>query len=399
LTEVQATPDTRRIGRMIQLSVVLLAVLLLILVVVVTDVHPRTDDASVRANLIEIAPEVGGRLEVLPVKDNQFVRQGDLLFQIDQRDYRYALQQALSEQDNLEQRIADAQRKIAAQNNAVGAARAAAHNAATGVKTADSQVDLSKATVARARAAAQAAQAKWNYAQNDLHRLQPLLAKKYVTVDQVDAATTSVQATRGAYDEALAALSEAEAQQTQSILRQQAAVDQAAQSDALLGQAAHVVDTLDILKSQRPALAAKVDRAKLDLERCRVLAPFDAYVTNMDISEGAYARPGTPMFTLIDTRNWWVVANYREGKVKHIRIGDPVALYLMGHPDRKFHGKVESIGFGVLPEDAKVVDGLPSIDRTLNWVHLSTRFPVRVHVDNPDPALFRIGATAVTVVQ
>jgi multidrug efflux system membrane fusion protein len=392
-------PKERRIGRVLQIGVVSLTAILLVLVLLATDLHPRTDDASVRANLIEIAPEVSGRLEQLPVKDNTFVKQGGLLFVIDSRDYEYALQQALSDQDNLEQRIADAKRKIAAQNSAVGAARAAVESTTTGVKTAGSGIDLAGATVARAKAAANAAEARWKYAQNDLHRLEPLLAKQYVTIDQVDLARTAVDTARGAYDESLAALNEAEAQETQARLRQQSAADQATQSEALLGQAMHVVDTLDILMSQRPSLAAKVDRARLDLERCRVVAPFDAYVTNMNISEGAYAKPGTPMFTLIDARNWYVIANYREGKVKNIHIGDPVDLYLMGHPDKKFHGKVESVGFGVLPEDGKVVAGLPDVDRTLNWVHLSTRFPVRIHVDDPDPNLFRIGATAVTVVR
>ncbi|NYF79037.1 efflux RND transporter periplasmic adaptor subunit [Granulicella arctica] len=392
-------PKQRRMGRVLQLGVVSLTAVLLVLVLLATDRHPRTDDASVRANLIEIAPEVSGRLEQLPVKDNMFVKQGGLLFVIDPRDYEYALRQALSDQDNLEQRIADARRKIAAQDSAVGAARAAVHNTTTGVKTAGSGIDLAQATVARAKAATNAAEARWKYAQNDLHRLEPLLAKQYVTIDQVDVARTAADTARGAYDEALAALNEAQAQETQAQLRQQSASDQAAQSEALLGQAMHVVDTLDILMSQRPALAAKVDRARLDLDRCRVVAPFDAYVTNMNISEGAYAKPGAPMFTLIDARNWYVIANYREGKVKNIHIGDPVDLYLMGHPDKKFHGKVDSVGFGVLPEDGKVFGGLPDVDRTLNWVHLSTRFPVRIHVEDPDPELFRIGATAVTVVR
>ncbi|SEG63475.1 membrane fusion protein, multidrug efflux system [Bryocella elongata] len=392
-------PKRRQVGRILQLVVVSLAVVLLVLVVLATDRNPRTDDASVRANLIEIAPEVSGRLAELPVKDNTFVKQGSLLFVIDPRDYEYALRQALSDQDNLEQRISDARRKIAAQNSAVGAARAAVLNTTTGVKTAGSGIAVAQATVSRAKAATIAAEARWRYAQNDLHRLEPLLTKQYVTIDQVDLARTAVDTARSAYDESLAALSEAQAQETQAKLRQQSASDQATQSEALLGQALHVVDTLDILMSMRPSLAAKVDRARLDLERCRVVAPFDAYVTNMNISEGAYAKPGSPMFTLIDSRNWYVIANYREGKIKNIRIGDPVDLYLMGHPDRKFRGKVESVGFGVLPEDGKVVGGLPDVDRTLNWVHLSTRFPVRIRVEDPDPELFRIGATAVTVVR
>jgi len=151
--------------------------------------------------------------------------------------------------------------------------------------------------------------------------------------------------------------------------------------------------------SQRPAKAAKVDSAHLDLERCHVVAPFEAYVTNMNISEGAYARPGSPMFTLVDTRTWWVVANYREAELRNIPKGGHVDVFLMEHPDRKFRGIVESVGYGVFPEDGKVSAGLPDIDKTLNWVHLSTRFPVRVRVEDPDPSLFRIGASSVTVVR
>jgi membrane fusion protein, multidrug efflux system len=399
MTQDSENINRKRLGLWIFRGVIAATVVALLLVILETERHPRTDDASVRANFIEIAPEVSGRLAQLPVKDNAYVKQGELLFVIDPRDYEYALRQALSDQENLEQRIIDTKRKIAAQNSAVDAASAAVHNSTTAIRTAGSGVDLAKATVVRAQAAANAAEAQLKYATNDLHRIEPLLQKQYVTVDQVDQANTAVRVARGSYDAAMAALSEAQAQETQAALRQQEADDQASESRAKLGQSIHVIDTLDILESQRPGLAAKVDRARLDLERCRVVAPFDAYVTNMNISVGAYARPGTPMFTLIDTRKWWVVANYREGKVKNIRIGAPVDVYLMGHPERKFGGLVESIGYGVFPEDGSVVTGLPNIERTLNWVHLSSRFPVRIRVQNPDPDLFRIGATAVTVVR
>ena len=69
----------------------------------------------------------------------------------------------------------------------------------------------------------------------------------------------------------------------------------------------------------------------------------------MNISLGAYAHPGTPLFTLIDTRNWYVIANYRESKLKNIHIGSPVDVYVMAHPDRRFEGHVESIGYRRLP--------------------------------------------------
>ena len=388
-----------RIGRWIKIVVIAGAALLLLIAILITDYHPRTDDANVRANFIEITAEVSGKLVALPVKDNALVKKGDLLFEIDPRPYEYALQQALSDQEALEQQIIDAKRKIASEKSAVEAANAAELNLKTGIKTAGSGVDVASASVNRAKANVAAAEAQLTYATNNLHRVQPLLEKQYVTVDQVDLANTAVQTAQGNYDQSLAALREAEAQHEQSVLRRVEADAAATESRARVGVAIHNVDTLDTLMSQRPGRASRVDQARLDLERCRVVAPFDAYVTNMNISVGAYARPGSAMFTLIDTTVWYVVANYRESKLKHIHLGSMVDVFLMGHPDRKFHGVVESIGYGVFPEDGTVQAGLPQIERTLNWVHLSTRFPVRVRVKDPDPNLFRLGATAVTVVR
>lgn len=389
----------KRLGRWIGIGTVVAAVLVLLLVIFATDRNPRTDDASVRANLIEIAPEVSGRVIQLPVRDNAFVKQGGLLFVIDPRPFQYALQQALSDQDALEQQIVDAKRRIAAQRSAADAAAAGVRHSETGIKTAGSDVDVAKAAISRAQAAVVAAEAQLKLATNNLNRIEPLLQKQYVTVEQVDQANTAVRVAQGNYDQAQAALTQAHAQQTQSVLRQYQADALASESQARLGQAIHTIDTVDTLMSQRPARAARVDSARLDLERSRVVAPFDAYVTNLNISEGAYARAGAPIFTLIDTRTWYVIANFRESKIKNIGIGTHVDVYLMGHPDRRFTGVVESIGYGVFPEDGRVVAGLPQIERTLNWVHLSTRFPVRIRVQDPDPQLFRIGATAVTVVR
>jgi len=399
---VEATTEAvsrKRIGRWIRLAVVWGAALSLLAAVLVTDLHPRTDDASVRANFIEITAEVSGKLTLLPIKDNAFVKKGDLLFEIDPRPYQYALQQALSDQEDLEQQIVDARRKIASEKSAVEAASAAEVNSKTEIKTAGSGIDVASASVNRAKANVAEAEAQLTYAVNNLHRVEPLLEKKYVTVDQVDQANTSVRTAQGNYDQAQAALREAEAQHEQSVLRRMEADSTAVESTARLGQAIHNVDTLDTLMSQRPGRASRVDQARLDLERCRVVAPFDAYVTNMNISVGAYARPGAAMFTLIDTTIWYVVANYRESKLKNIHLGSSVDVFLMGHPDRKFQGVVESIGYGVFPEDGSVQAGLPDIERTLNWVHLSSRFPVRVRIKDPDPTLFRLGATAVTVVR
>jgi len=387
------------VGRFIGLAVFVGAVVALLNVIQQTNRAPSTDDANVRANFIEIAPEVNGRLIQLAVKDNTFARKGDLLFEIDSRPYEYALQQALSDQSALEQQIIDGKRRIAAEGSAVEAARFTVDRSGTGVKTAVTGIDAAKAAVERSKSAVANAQAQLTLANNNLHRIEPLLQKQYVTVEQVDQSRTAATLAQGNYDEAQSALAAAQAQESQAELRQQEANTIVSESEARLGQAEHTVDTLDTLMSQRSARAARVSSARLDLERCKVLAPFDAWVTNLNISEGAYARAGAPMFTLIDTRNWYVIANYRESNLSNIHDGMHVDVYLMGHPDRRFNGIVESTGRGVFPEDGSVAGGLPNIQRTLNWVHLSARFPVRVHIQDPDPALFRIGATAVTVVR
>ena len=208
-----------RIGRWIKIVVIAGAALLLLVAILITDYHPRTDDANVRANFIEITAEVSGKLVALPVKDNALVKKGDLLFEIDPRPYEYALQQALSDQEALEQQIIDAKRKIASEKSAVEAANAAELNLKTGIKTAGSGVNVASASVNRAKANVAAAEAQLTYATNNLHRVQPLLEKQYVTVDQVDLANTAVQTAQGNYDQSLAALREAEAQHEQSVLR------------------------------------------------------------------------------------------------------------------------------------------------------------------------------------
>src|SRR5580658_665106 len=204
-------PLRKWLGRLIGIVIVGVAAVLPLIVVRETGRHPRTDDANVRANFIEIVAEVSGRLVALPVKDNAVVKKGDLLFAIDSRPYDYALHQALSDQANLEQQIIDERRKIAAQNSAVEAARATLAQSTTGIRTAVSSVDVTKATVSRALAAATAARAQLSLATNNLNRIEPLLEKQYVTVEQVDTARTALRVAQGNYDESQATLAEARA--------------------------------------------------------------------------------------------------------------------------------------------------------------------------------------------
>lgn len=350
------------------------AVVLLLGVLWQTTRNPRTDDASVRANYIQFAPEVSGRLISIPIKDNAFVHAGAVLFTIDPRPYQYALDQALSDQQLLEEQITDTQRKIASETSAVEAARAGLASSRTQTDTVANGVQASVAAVERAKAFLASADSQRKLALNNLGRIEPLLAKQYVTMEQVDDARTKAQVAEHNCQEAQAALQQASAQERQTRSMQREAEVAVTFSQAKLNQSVNAIDRLGSLLSQRPFKTAKVENARLDLARCTVVAPFDGYVTNLNISEGEYAKPGVPIFTLIDTRTWYVVANYRESDLKSIKAGKHVDLYLMGNPARKFDGIVESIGYGVAPDDTNMNNGLPQIDHTLNWVHLAARF-------------------------
>jgi membrane fusion protein, multidrug efflux system len=125
-------------------------------------------------------------------------------------------------------------------------------------------------------------------------------------------------------------------------------------------------------------------------------------VTNLNISEGAYAHIGQQVFTLIDARTWWAIGNFREGLLQRIVPGMPADVYVLSKPTLRFSGVVDSVGFGVTPDAdvfGRLEPGLPDVQRTLNWVHLASRYPVRVRVRNPPSELFRVSESAVVVIR
>jgi multidrug efflux system membrane fusion protein len=311
---MNSTPDTKvakLVGWIVSVAIVAGALVLGLVVIYHANYYPRTDDSEILANFIGIAPQVEGPILRLNVRDNQFVKQGDLLFEIDDRPYRYALERAISERAALEGQIADERRRIAALVSAVSVSQANIQGTEADVTRWAAAVDQARADVANAEQGVDRAQAEWRYANNNLHRIEPLLVKQFVTVDQVDRARTSEIAQAQSLKQAESQLRLAQAGLQSTLAQEERSRAMLQQSKAQHEQTQNAVTTLEPLVNQRGARASAVKTARYNLDNCHVYAPFDARVTNLTISEGAYAHVGQQVFTLIDARTWWAVANFR----------------------------------------------------------------------------------------
>jgi len=389
------------VGWLLLGCVVVLASIVVLIAIGRAVENPRTDDAEVFANFIGMAPQVDGPIMELPVRDNQYVKAGDLLFVVDERPYRYSLERALSQQAALEGQIEDRQRSINSQISGVHVAQANIASNTSNRDALNATISEAEANLADSRAALLRAEADRKYAADNLHRLEPLLDQQFVTVDQVEQARTLLETRTRAVQQAEAqvALSEAHVQSARSHYQQSGA--EVEQSEAQREQAANGVETLAPLTNQREERAAAIRTARYNLNNCRVYSPFDGYITNLTTSVGEYVHTGTQVFSMIDSRVWWVVANFRETQLNHVTLGSAADLFLMAHENLPLRGVVESIGHGVTPDPSVagvLSPGLPAIERSLSWVHLAARYPVRIRIESPPSSLLRIGENAVAVV-
>ncbi|MDR3095566.1 MAG: multidrug transporter subunit MdtN [Paraburkholderia sp.] len=335
-----ASKPNRHSSKIAPALLVLLTLLVLVYVLWRVDTSPRTDDAYAYADSIDVVSEVNGRIVNMAVRDNQAVKQGDVLFEVDPRPFDDELARANAALVALDRQIALMERTVKAQQYGADSAQAA---------------------VERARAAA-------TQSIQTLRRTEPLLAGGYVSAEDVDRARAAQRAAAAELDAA----------------RLQAR------------QASAAVTGVDALVAQRDVVRAEIALAQYRREMATVRAPFDGRVVSLKTTAGQFASPLKPVFTLIDTRNWYAVANFRETELENIRAGTPATVYLMSDTRQVFRGRVDSIGYGVLPDDGGLVlEGLPRVQRSLNWVRVAQRFPVKIRVDRPNPELFRLGASAV----
>ena len=414
-----ANEGARRIaGRLIGGLIVAGAAIAVVVTLMQWTTRPQTDDATVRANFVGIAPQVSGHIVELRVRDNQQVHEGDLLFVVDPRPYEIALARARAALALTGKEVEGYRRAVATADAAITRAGAQLNASAADVVRREADPVVADAEIARlqaqrvaSEASFQRAQAELRNAEDHLGRLEPLLPQQFVTEDRVDEARTkrisaamaaeqartSVVAADAALDEARAKKRAADATLTATRAQHIAAEAAVQQSKSERARAEEAVGQLANTNARIAAAEAAVHSAELDLEYTHVRAPFSGRVVNLNISTGAFARSGAEVFTLVDTSTWYVMANFRETQLRHIPAGAAVDLYLQSHPGRHFRGTVVGLGWAVLPENGTSVNGLPRVERSLDWIRLAARFPVRIKVENPDES-FRIGASAVATV-
>ena len=308
-----------------------------------TNERPSTYDATIQTYIVNMAPEVSGRIVELNVLDNQQVKEGQVLFQIDPKPYQLSVDQARAAVQGLEAELSVIKSEVASQTSGAAAA-------ATGINTAEAQLDFAAST---------------------LNRIQPLLGRGFVTAEQVDQARTAKETAQVALERA----------------RQMAA------------QAREAITSTKPTEAQLDGARATLALAERNLDKTAVRSPFNGRITALQVAAGEFADAGHPLFTIINTEHWYAIGNFRETDLAGIKPGQRATVFVMAQPNLPLRGTVDSLGWGVASSGSATFGGLPHVESTLNWVRIAARFPVRVLLDDPPEDLMRLGASAVIQIQ
>ena len=306
--------------------------------------HPSSDDASIDAEVVHIASNVSGRLLELKVEENAKVKKGELLFRLDPETYELAAEQA---QANLQIAV-----------DALDTRR----------RTVTSEMLNAKI------AADQQKRAMTNYALTlrTTERLKPLAGKAYVPAQEFDRAQTTQRDAETSLEQAKS---------------QRAAAETNIGNDK---------GALAAVRAAEAALAI----AQKALRDTEVYAPQEGRIVGLSIREGEMIAPSQSLFTLISTEAWHAVANFRESDLPSIKEGDCATVYTMIDRSRPIRGTVDGIGWGVMDTDRiNIPRSAPWVEKSLNWVRVAQRFPVRIILDAAPEGLMRLGASAVVQIK
>jgi multidrug resistance efflux pump len=338
-------PARRRIPGMITLATCALAVLLGWAMWSAYMGTPWTRDATVRAYVVTMAPEVAGRIVELPVANNAYVRKGDLLMVIDPTNYAIALNQN----------------------------KAAVELAQAGVQNIDAQVNVQHAQISASQAQVDQAQAALVFAQQQAARFQDLAQKGAGTVLSAQQFTSQLHQQEAALATAKANLELAKRQLASLTAQRASAVASLAQAKAQHGQ------------------------AQVNLERTRIVSPVDGYVTNLLAQLGNYVNVGVTTISVVDANSFWVDGYFEETNLAPIRLGDPARIKLMGHSEI-VRGHVDGIARAINVSNAQPNNqGVATVNPIFTWVRLAQRIPVSIHIDDVPPGVVLAAGMTATV--
>ena len=306
--------------------------------------YVSTDNAYVNAETAQVTPLISGAVIELRVKDTQTVKQGEVLAVLDQANTRIALAQAEAD-------LAGARRRFR-QAQATGGALSA-------------QIAVGSADIAQTRAHLTSAQADYAKAEIDLQRRQALSASGAVSGEELTAARRAFAAAQAAVVKARAAVQQAQA-------GQQAAQGQYAANDALVS-GSNVDSDPAVLAAQ-----AKVDAARLDVERTVIRAPIAGVITRRQVQLGQRVTAGNSIMMIVPVAQLFVDANFKERQLRRVRIGMPVKVTAdIYGSDVVYHGRVAGLSGGTGASMALI----PAQNATGNWIKVTQRLPVRIELD------------------
>ncbi len=380
--ETQVAGRKRRIIIPVVAGVVLIALIGGVWFFVNAAHHVSTDDAQIEGNITTISPRVKGQVAAVYVSENQFVNRGAKLVQIDDRDYKVALQQAQASYDQAVSALLAASTAVPQQSTLAAAQTAQAQagvsssvsgvlNAQERIATAQSDLDAARANAVKAEHDVQRARELANEGAISQSQLDAAQAAYLTAIAQRDAAAQGLVASRSALDQAQSAVLASRAQLEQARTGTQTTQIKAAQAS--------------VSAAQVKAAAAALANAKLQESYTSITAPVDGVVSKKSVNVGDTVSVDQPLMALADQRNVWVTANLKETQIRNVRVGQPVDIHVDAFPHRVFAGTVESISaatgatFALIPPD----------NASGNFTKVVQRIPVRIAIDpRSDPEGF-----------
>jgi membrane fusion protein (multidrug efflux system) len=343
-----------------------------------------TDDAQVDGHITQVSARVGGTVTKVNVKENQHVEAGDVLVELDPRDYQVAVERARAE-------LADAQANAAGALTGipltevstatdVRSATGSVEEAQAGIGIADRQVEAARAQLVAAQARQREKEATAVRSARDVERLKGLVAKDEIAQQQYDAAVASADAARAAADAATSDVTAAQAAVAVAEQRARQARGTAAQASAQLQASRTGPEQLRVTRARADVATAKVQQAtaalaqaELNLQRTSIKAPSSGIVSRKSVEIGQVIQAGQPLFALVSQADVWVTANFKETQLRYVQPGQRATVKVDGL-GRELNGHVDSIAAATGAKFSL----LPPENATGNYVKVVQRIPVKI---------------------